>query len=110
MRWEQAKDGKTRVTYDVWEANKNPRCRSKTNRLCSDNIALLKEHLALFKGSHEKAGRGNCVVCGNKCYWKCTLCPGEPRMCLKEDNRGIKLPCALDWHNDDYFGISGPTE
>ena len=105
---ERAADGKIRVTYDVWEANKYPRCRSETSRLCSDNIALLKDHLASFKGSHEKAGRGKCVVCGNRCYWKCTLCPGEPRMCLKEDKQGNKLSCALDWHNDDYFGICRP--
>ena len=60
---EQARDGKPRVTYDVWEANKYPRCRSETSRLCSDNIALLKDHLASFKGSHEKTGRRKCVVC-----------------------------------------------
>ena len=26
-------------------------------------------------------------------------------MCLKEDKGGNKFECALDWHNDDYFGI-----
>ena len=56
---EQAKDGKTRVTYDVWEGNKYPRSRRETSRLCSDTIALLKEHVASFKGSHDGAGRGN---------------------------------------------------
>ena len=29
-------------------------------------------------------------------------------MCLKEDKQGNKLSCALDWHNDDYFGICRP--
>ena len=28
---EQAKGGKTHVMYDVWEANKYPRCRSETS-------------------------------------------------------------------------------
>jgi hypothetical protein len=102
---EHAKDGKARVTYDVWETNKHPHSRSETSRLCSNNIALLKEHLASFKGSHDGAGRGKCPVCNKRCYWKCMLCPGAPRMCLKEDKGGSKIGCALDWHNDDYFGI-----
>ena len=105
---EHAKDGKARVMYDAWEANKHLRSRNKKTRLFSDNIALLKEYLASFKGSHNGTGRGKCVVFNTKCYWKCTLCPGAPRMFLKEDKGGNKRGCALDWHNDDYFGIFRP--
>ena len=105
---EHSKDRKARVMYDVWEANRHPRSMSKTRRLCRDGISLLKEHLASFKGSHDGAGRGKCVVCNKRCYWKCTLCPGEPQVCLKEDKGGSKIECALDWHNDDYFGVCRP--
>jgi hypothetical protein len=105
---EEAKDGKRRVSYSCWSDEKFPRSRSATTRLCSDDIGLLKEHLASFKGSTDKAGRGKCVVCGKMCFWKCTLCPGQPRMCLKENRSGNKMGCALDWHNDDYFGLCLP--
>ena len=68
-----------------------------------------------MKSGHEPtrrygAGRGKGVVYGNICYWKCMLCPGEPRMCLKEDKHGNKLSCALDWHTDDYFCICRPDQ
>ena len=39
---------------------------------------------------------------------KSMVCPDAPQMCLKEDTGGNKLGCALDWHNDDYFGIYRP--
>ena len=107
---EHAKDGKARVMYDVWEANRHPRSMSKTRRLCRDGISLLKEHLASFKGSHDGTGRGKCVVCNKRCYWKCRLCPGVPRMCLKEEKGGNKLGCTLDWHNNNYFGICKPDQ
>ena len=29
---------------------------------------------------------------------------------MKEDKGGSKIECALDWHNDDYFGICRPYQ
>jgi hypothetical protein len=102
---EEAKDGKQRVLYSIWSDEENPRSRSATTQLCSDDIGLLKEHLVSFKGSTNKAGRGKCGVGRKMCYWKCTMCPGQPRMCLNKNRGGNKMGCALDWHNDDYFGL-----
>ena len=73
-------------------------------------MALLKEHLASFKGSHNGVGRRKCVVYNKTCYWKCMLCPVAPGMSLKEDTGGNKRGCTLDWHSNDYFDICKPDQ
>ena len=73
--------------------------------LCSNDIGPLRVYLASLKRYHNDIGRGKYVVCGKLRHWKCTLCPNQPKMRLKEDKSANKLGYALDWHKDDYFGF-----
>ena len=72
-KWREVRSSALEHKKDDWEAEKHPRSRSKISGLCSNDIVPLTEYLASSKGSHNGVGRGKCVVCNKKCYWKCTL-------------------------------------
>ena len=87
---EEASDGAERVSYEAWLDAKFPRGRSTASRLCG-NTDLLKQHIRPF----EKAGKHSCVVCGKPYFWKCSLCPSHPRMCLGDSREKSKCLVPL---------------
>ncbi len=97
---EKCEDAKFQVSYAQYLDAKRP--RGKDSRLCSNNLDLLKEHLRSFKSAN--VGRGQCQVCGKTCYFKCTKC--DVHCCFKDDGNASSVSCCIDYHNDDFFGLT----
>ena len=65
-------------------------------------LDLLKEHLRSFQTAN--IGAGQCQVCGKTTYFKCMKC--NMHCCFKDDKNASSVSCCIDYHNDDYFGLT----
>ena len=95
-------DGNFRPSYEHYLDAKRPRGRGVKTRLCSDDIGLLKEHLNSFV----TCGAGTCVVCGQRCFSKCSIC--QLHCCWKAESAHCLVSCSVDLHDDNYFGLCLP--
>ena len=87
-----------RVAYDKYLDVKTP-ARGKKSRLCSGNLALLKEHINSMHTTHA----GACKMCGDRTFMKCKLC--DAHLCLKSGTSGSSLSCSIDFHDDHLYGL-----
>ncbi len=96
---ERASDGEFCVPFTQYIDAKCPQGQDGVPRLCSDNISLLKEHLASFTKTEAQ-----CVVCKQKTFWKCEKCGGQP-CCFKDGGKMNSISCYLDLYDHFYFGL-----
>lgn len=86
----------TGVTYAQYLDAKHPRGRGGVKRLCVNDMANLRKHL---DSCEPVKSRKTCEVCGQQVFRVCKLC-GKP-MHLETGK-----VCAVDFHDDDFFGLA----
>jgi hypothetical protein len=67
---------------------------AKTNRLCTGNMMLWKDHLNSMKRVHLET----CQMCGKKTYMECQIC--RKHVCFKSGKNMTSFSCCIDFHDD----------
>ena len=96
-----------RVTYEQYceQKERTQRLRSSLHpRFCNEDLEDLKGHFHKFEALEHSV---NCDVCGEKgAWWLCKLCGVKLHWKKSRRDSQTKLPCAVDYHNEDSFGLA----